>query len=635
MKKSGFLLVIFLICLFISSCGKDTDITTTAEKCEHIVQIVPAIDATCSSTGLTEGKKCSLCKEILVEQETIPCTPHTEIILAAKNATCTEEGLTEGKKCSVCNEIIKKQEKIPFELHKEEIIKGKEPTCKNNGLTDGKKCSVCEKILVEQTVILASHKEEVIPGKDATCLITGLTEGKKCSVCKEVLVKQQIIPCVPHNESVLSAKEATCLEEGLTEGKYCVWCDKVTVSQKKTPKGPHKEEVTVREEATCSREGLTEGKKCSVCGEIMIGQLKIGKTTHNFGNNLQCIDCGFKKPIPDEIVKFTNQNSYDSWAKNLYDEENDRIITVYTSGTDHAYANKDIYVAEYKNGNVTYHLVKDGGAASIKAIGIIEHDGQYIVLSTWAENYVEDVTRLYRYTSTDLVNWTETDVTADFGFNKRATPPINIDNLHLIDGRLFTTLSYYNVDNNSWAVAFIKYSDDYGLTWHTTEPLNTINGVDVRPKTCPVEMVFHKIDDRIIMLARKGITNDRENAIPLLFGYSTDNGETWSDLVDTVGITDANNSNLSIAQYDENNVIVMFATRRRGTAGIYYSITPNDMAYRGEFNAPVKINEGAPISDYGYPYVFKTSDGWYYSFYSGTDSMNASVYMYKLPNDIR
>ena len=38
---------------------------------------------------------------------------HTEVIISAKDATCTESGLTEGKKCSVCNIILVAQEVIP------------------------------------------------------------------------------------------------------------------------------------------------------------------------------------------------------------------------------------------------------------------------------------------------------------------------------------------------------------------------------------------------------------------------------------------------------------------------------------------------------------------------------------------
>ena len=45
--------------------------------------------------------------------ETEPSTGHSEIIIPGKTATCTKSGLTEGRKCSVCGTIILKQEVIP------------------------------------------------------------------------------------------------------------------------------------------------------------------------------------------------------------------------------------------------------------------------------------------------------------------------------------------------------------------------------------------------------------------------------------------------------------------------------------------------------------------------------------------
>ena len=39
-------------------------------------QVIPGKEATCTETGLTEGKKCTVCNEILVEQEEIPALGH-------------------------------------------------------------------------------------------------------------------------------------------------------------------------------------------------------------------------------------------------------------------------------------------------------------------------------------------------------------------------------------------------------------------------------------------------------------------------------------------------------------------------------------------------------------------------------
>ncbi|MBR2446720.1 MAG: hypothetical protein IKB28_08690 [Clostridia bacterium] len=89
------------------------DRCTAKLDCEHEkTESIPAVEATCTETGLTEGKKCSVCGEVLEAQEVIPVAGHTEEAVPGKAATCTETGLTEGKKCSVCGEVLVKQEVV-------------------------------------------------------------------------------------------------------------------------------------------------------------------------------------------------------------------------------------------------------------------------------------------------------------------------------------------------------------------------------------------------------------------------------------------------------------------------------------------------------------------------------------------
>ncbi len=60
---------------------------------EHTETTIPAVFPTCTETGLTAGKKCSVCDEILVEQKIVDAKGH-DYKTAVTAPTCTEDGFT-------------------------------------------------------------------------------------------------------------------------------------------------------------------------------------------------------------------------------------------------------------------------------------------------------------------------------------------------------------------------------------------------------------------------------------------------------------------------------------------------------------------------------------------------------------
>ena len=129
---------------------------------------------TCTATGI-KTYTCVSCKA--TKTESVPVKGHTEVIDKAVAPTCTATGLTEGKHCSVCNTVLTAQQVIPAKGHTEVVDKAVEPTCTETGLTEGKHCSDCSEIITVQEVTPAN-------GHDYTYVKTNaLTHTIVCANC--------------------------------------------------------------------------------------------------------------------------------------------------------------------------------------------------------------------------------------------------------------------------------------------------------------------------------------------------------------------------------------------------------------------------------------------------------------------
>ena len=310
-----------------SVCG-DSYVADEVDALGHSYEAV-VTDPTCTEAGYTTYT-CA-CGESYVADETA-ALGHDIIVDEAKIPTCTETGLTEGKRCFVCGEILVAQEIVPPTNHPNTTVTTIESSCVIAGSITVT-CNDCGVILGTETLPLAEHTEVVDEAILATCTTAGKTEGKHCAWCNEILLEQQIIPATDHTWSNwVIVKEPQCQEAGLDQ-RYCITCY-YTESKPVDPHG-HIETITEAVPATCAYTGLTEGKHCEKCGEILVAQEIIPLDTYHDS----IITSGYMAPTctEDGLTEWVHCSRCNTYLQeqevipalgHTYDDENDKTCNV-------------------------------------------------------------------------------------------------------------------------------------------------------------------------------------------------------------------------------------------------------------------------------------------------------------------
>lgn len=314
-----------------TTCAKcDAQFYTIIPANGHNEEIIPSVPATCLDTGLTEGKKCTVCGDITLPQEEVPALGHdlsvkfdkdnhwmacsrcdyTEGTTAhhmvdaevGKDATCTEDGYHAGQECSdKCGYIIPGNviEALGHEYSTEWTV-DVEPTCTTVG-SKSHHCTRCDDKADITEIPAKGHTEVIDSAVAPTCENTGLTEGKHCSVCNETLVAQEVVKALGHAYGEwTTTKDATCTEAG-EEQRVCSH-DASHIETREIKATGHTEVVDNAVAPTCTEAGLTEGKHCSACDAVLVEQKVVPATGHAYGDwtitkNATCTEAGEKQRV--------------------------------------------------------------------------------------------------------------------------------------------------------------------------------------------------------------------------------------------------------------------------------------------------------------------------------------------------
>ena len=183
--------------------------------------------ATCTENG-SKSKYCAVCKK-QTEVTEIPATGHKPVTDTAVAPTCTQTGLTEGKHCSVCNTVLVKQtivEKLPHSW--DEGVETKAPTCTEAGVKTFT-CSRCNITKTEPISALGHDWGEW----EVKTPATETTVGSKTRTCKRdpSHTETETIPQLDHTHKMEHhpAVDADCGKgtAGNIEYWVCSGCNKV------------------------------------------------------------------------------------------------------------------------------------------------------------------------------------------------------------------------------------------------------------------------------------------------------------------------------------------------------------------------------------------------------------------------
>lgn len=285
-----------------SRCGAKTD-ETVIPPMGHTggtATIENKIAATCTTDGSHEEVvRCMVCNaEISRETKTIPATGHKWVIDAAVAPTCTQTGLTEGKHCSVCKTVLVKQNTVPALEHQwNEGVVTREPTCTGEGVKTFT-CAQCHNTKTEPISALG----HLWGDWETTLPATEDAEGRETRTCQRdsTHTEMRIIPKLNHTHNMVhySAVAADCGTDtdGNIEYWVCSGCGKFFRDAGGKNEITRKETVISPAHAPSGDWSYDEGShwhECKKCGQQLNFAAHVSSGPATETDSKVCTVCGY------------------------------------------------------------------------------------------------------------------------------------------------------------------------------------------------------------------------------------------------------------------------------------------------------------------------------------------------------
>ena len=180
---------------YCTACGielsRETNVILATGHSHEAIVTAP----TCTEQGYTTHT--CRCSDAYVDSY-VDALGHTEVIDAAVAPTCIATGLTEGKHCSVCNEVLVAQEVVPANGHAYESIVIA-PTCTEQGYTMHT-CRCGDSYLDSEVDSLGHTPGDWIVDAEPAIGVAG-SKHKECTACGEILQTEVIEPLPEETET--------------------------------------------------------------------------------------------------------------------------------------------------------------------------------------------------------------------------------------------------------------------------------------------------------------------------------------------------------------------------------------------------------------------------------------------------